>query len=240
MASSTTGEFRITPEGGTVDWTNPWGQHKYVDDIEAREDGGTPAFLQTIKTALCIRLKEEMGVDNILAREHELLDLIWDKLSAVPNIHILAGNHRDRMPVISFYIDDMHYNLGVRLLNDKFGIQSRGGCSCAGTYGHYLLHVNPEQSAEITDRINHGDYSTKPGWIRISLHPTLTNEEVRYIGDSIVELAVHHQEWGANYEVNYACGGAPTIESATDAELKQRMDLVFSMPLVQEESAIME
>ena len=35
------------PGGGTVAWTNPWGEHKYIDDIELREDGGTPAFLQT-------------------------------------------------------------------------------------------------------------------------------------------------------------------------------------------------
>jgi len=77
-----------TPGGGTVDWTNPWGEHKYIDDIESREDGGTPAFLQTIKAALAIKLKEEMGVENILAREEVLLEKLWTGLSEIPNLHI--------------------------------------------------------------------------------------------------------------------------------------------------------
>src|SRR5262249_24777854 len=142
------------PGGGTVDWTNPWGGHKYVDDIEAREDGGTPGFTQTIRTALCIRLKESMGVENIRRRDQELLEMLWTGLAKVPGLHILADQHRDRLGIISFYIDGLHYNLAVRLLNDRYGIQARGGCSCAGTYGHYLLHVTPEHSKSITERID--------------------------------------------------------------------------------------
>ena len=211
------------PGGGTVDWTNPWGQHKYLDDIEAREDGGTPAFLQTIKTAMCIRLKEEMDPVKIQERERQLLDIIWDKLCAIPNLHILADQHRDRLPVISFYIDDLHYNLGVRLLNDRFGIQSRGGCSCAGTYGHYLLHVDQAKSKSITDLINKGDYSTKPGWIRISLHPTLTDEEVRFIGNSIAELAKKHHEWSLSYHLDPSCRGITGSLDNRDKELKEQI-----------------
>lgn len=71
------------PGGGTVDWTNPWGEHKYLESIEAREDGGTPAFLQTIRTALCVQLKDQMGIENILEREHEQLDIIWKVLDQV-------------------------------------------------------------------------------------------------------------------------------------------------------------
>ena len=80
----------VNPGGGTVDWTNPWGEHKYFDDIEVREDGGTPAFLQTIKAAMCITLKEEMGVEKILEREHHLLNILWDLIFPLPNLHILA------------------------------------------------------------------------------------------------------------------------------------------------------
>ena len=97
------------PGGGTVDWTNPWGEHKYVDDIEAREDGGTPAFLQTIKTALCMQLKEKMGVQNILDREHELHKIVWSKFSELENVHVLAKNFPERLGVYSFYIDDLHF-----------------------------------------------------------------------------------------------------------------------------------
>jgi selenocysteine lyase/cysteine desulfurase len=187
------------PGGGTVDWTNPWGQHKYVDDVEAREDGGTPGFLQAIRTALAVQLKEQMGVTHILAREHELLDIVWPALSAVPGLHLLAADRPDRLGVLSFYIEDLHYNLAVRLLNDRYGVQVRGGCSCAGTYGHYLLQVSHERSKSITDKISAGILCDKPGWVRLSLHPTMTDAEARFIVDAIRELAVRHREWGADY-----------------------------------------
>lgn len=190
------------PGGGTVSWTNPWGGHKYIDNIEDREDGGTPGFLQVIKTALAIQLKEEMGVKNILDREHELVDYIFSELSIVDNLHILAGQHQNRLGVISFYIDDLHYNLGVKLLNDHFGIQTRGGCSCAGTYGHYLLHVDQETSHDLVCQITSGDLIKKPGWIRMSIHPTTTTEEIQWVCDSIKALAENHQEWGREYHYN--------------------------------------
>jgi len=188
------------PGGGTVSWTNPWGEHKYIDNIEDREDGGTPGFLQTIKTALSIKLKEQMGVANILEREHELVDTIFKKLQTISNINILAGQHQDRLGVISFYIDDLHYNLGVKLLNDRFGIQTRGGCSCAGTYGHFLLHVDQQTSKELTDEISIGDLVRKPGWIRMSIHPTTTTEEMDYVCESIIALANNHKDWAKDYE----------------------------------------
>lgn len=187
------------PGGGTVDWTNPWGEHKYVDDVEAREDGGTPGFLQAIRTALAIQLKEQMGVDRILAREHELLGIVWPALSAIPGLHLLAADQPDRLGVLSFYIEDLHYNLAVRLLNDRYGIQVRGGCSCAGTYGHYLLQVSYERSKSITDKINAGILCDKPGWVRLSLHPTMTDAEARFIVAAIGELAAQHRAWAADY-----------------------------------------
>ena len=192
------------PGGGTVSWTNPWGEHKYIDNIEDREDGGTPGFLQTIKTALSIKLKEQMGVKNMLDREHELVDIIFKHLVNVEDINILAAQHKDRLGVISFYIDDLHFNLGVKLLNDRFGIQTRGGCSCAGTYGHFLLHVDQETSNELTNEISIGDLVRKPGWIRMSIHPTTTNAEIEFVCDSIIEFAKNHEEWAKDYEY-YKC-----------------------------------
>ena len=187
------------PGGGTVDWTNPWGEHKYVDDIEAREDGGTPPFLQTIKAALCMKLKEEMGVENILRREKEQMKALWNMLIDIPGLHILAQNTPERLGVISFYIDGLHFNLAVRLLNDRFGIQVRGGCSCAGTYGHYLLQISQELSREMTAKISAGDLSIKPGWIRLSIHPTMTDAEIFYIGNAIWELSHSYPEWSKDY-----------------------------------------
>jgi hypothetical protein len=87
----------------------------------------------------------------------------------------------------------------VKLLNDRYGIQTRGGCSCAGTYGHYLLNVSQEQSRIITEKINAGDLTMKPGWIRLSLHPVLSNEEVNFIAAALKEVALHHKEWSQDY-----------------------------------------
>jgi len=190
------------PGGGTVDWTNPWGKHKYISNIEAREDGGTPGFLQTIKTALCIKLKNEMGVENILKREEELLEILFQEIEKIPQIHLLANNIKERLGIISFYAEEIHYNLFVKLLNDRYGIQMRGGCSCAGTYGHYLLHVDPTRSQRITEKINQGDLSEKPGWVRLSLHPTMTNEELYYILNAIKEVVKNYKEWAKEY--NYS------------------------------------
>ncbi|RZJ68227.1 MAG: aminotransferase class V-fold PLP-dependent enzyme [Flavobacterium sp.] len=190
------------PGGGTVSWTNPWGEHKYIENIEEREDGGTPGFLQTIKAALAINLKEEMGVDNILKREHEIVEYVFSELGDIENLNILAGQHQKRLGVISFYIDKLHFNLGVKMLNDRFGIQTRGGCSCAGTYGHYLLHVDQATSHYLTDKITLGELLEKPGWIRMSIHPTTTNDEIAFVCKSIRELAENHVEWTLEYSYN--------------------------------------
>jgi len=191
------------PGGGTVDWTNPWGQYKYIDNIEQREDGGTPGFLETIRAALSIKLKEKMGVENIHNREKELVDLAFQKLEGIPGLNILAKNERNRIGAISFYIDNVHYNLLTKLLSDRFGVQVRGGCVCAGTYGHFLLSVTKEQSAEITCLINSGDLSKKPGWVRWSIHPTTTDKEVEFIADAIKQISINYKEWSKDY--HYHC-----------------------------------
>ncbi len=187
------------PGGGTVDWTNPWGQYKFVSNIEAREDGGTPAFLQTIKAALCVQLKEEMGVENIRKREEELIKIVFDELRKIHGLQILADNIEERLGAISFYVKGIHYNLIVKLLNDRYGIQTRGGCSCAGTYGHYLLHVTPGKSKHITDKINVGDLSEKPGWVRMSIHPTMKNDEIFFITNAVKEIVENISEWKKYY-----------------------------------------
>jgi selenocysteine lyase/cysteine desulfurase len=188
------------PGGGTVDWTNPWGEYKYIDDIEIREDGGTPGFLQAFRIALAIDLKNRMGVENIRKREEEMLDILFPALKAVPGVHILAEEHASRLGSISFYIDGLHYNLLVSLLNDKYGIQVRGGCACAGTYGHYLLDVSYEKSRNITDKITHGDLSEKPGWVRMSVHPTMSNQELYYILDAISDIAANFLVYSKDYQ----------------------------------------
>ncbi|RXM48401.1 aminotransferase class V-fold PLP-dependent enzyme [Flavobacterium sp. YO12] len=188
------------PGGGTVSYTNPWGDRDYIDDIETREDGGTPGFLQTIKTAMAVKLKEQMGTANILKREHELNSIIFERLSKIDNLQILAPKNTERLGVFSFYIENVHYNLVVKLLNDRFGIQTRGGCSCAGTYGHYLLNVDVSLSKSIEEKILGGCLAERPGWIRMSIHPTMTNKEIEFICDAIALVAHNAVHWGEAYK----------------------------------------
>ena len=190
------------PGGGTVTYTNPWGDHRYIEDIELREDGGTPGFLQTLKIALAVQLKEKMDPQKILEREHELNTYIFSQLKEINNLHLLAEEHQDRLGIFSFYIDDLHYNLGVRLLNDKFGIQTRGGCSCAGTYGHFLLHIDINSSEDYKHKIEDGCLIERPGWIRMSIHPTIRNDEVQYICKSIQSLCKNFKDWVGDYNYN--------------------------------------
>ena len=185
--------------GGTVSYTNPWGDHDYFDDIETRVDGGTPAFLQTIRIALAVQLKEQMGTDYIKAREDEMNIKVFQTLEAIPNLKILAPNHKKRLSIFSFYVEGVHFNLVVKLLNDRYGIQTRGGCSCAGTYGHFLLNVDQQTSYAIKNQILEGCSTEKPGWVRLSLHPTTTNKELDFICNALKELCHHIDEWSKDY-----------------------------------------
>ncbi|MEI6614693.1 MAG: aminotransferase class V-fold PLP-dependent enzyme, partial [Chrysiogenales bacterium] len=164
-----------------------------------REDGGTPGYLQAIRAALAVLLKEHMGIEHILCREEALKNIFLEKLCLHPQIEVLEAGQSNRLGIISFYSLQRHHNLIVQLLNDRFGIQSRGGCSCAGTYGHILLNVKREQSQHITEMINHGDLSEKPGWVRISLHPTMTEEEVTTIAESVHTVLDNYGRWQQDY-----------------------------------------
>ena len=215
------------PGGGTVEWTNPWGKHKYIDNIEAREDGGTPAFLQTIKAAMCVQLKNEMGVENIKKREGEILDMIWAALEKIPKLHILAPEHKERLGIVAFYIDGLHHNLGVKMLNDKYGIQVRGGCSCAGTYGHYLFDLGEKESEAIIAKLDGGDCSMKPGWIRMSIHPTHSDGEIYFILEAIKQLALHHNEWSLHYDCDLSKNKIQPKDQSGFNAMKSHVDLAL-------------
>lgn len=172
------------PGGGTMLYSNPWKVHEYITDIEQREDGGTPPILQGIKAAMCIRLKEGMGVEKMRQREEELLRRLFGRLEKIPGVNILGAN-RQRLGVISFTVENVHYDSIVKILNDRFGIQARGGCSCAGTYGHVLLHIDEARSHGILNSLRAGDLGSKPGWVRLSIHPTMTDAEIDYITDAV-------------------------------------------------------
>jgi selenocysteine lyase/cysteine desulfurase len=186
------------PGGGVMLYSNPWKVHEYITDIQLREDGGTPPVLQGIKAGMCIRLKEEMGVENMLLREKEMVRHILQRLEQIPGLEIL-GSNRKRLGVISFIVQKAHYNLFVRILNDRYGIQARGGCSCAGTYGHVLLHIDEARSYDILNSLRAGEMRDKPGWIRLSVHPTMTDAGIDYILDAVENIVEHYPEWEKDY-----------------------------------------
>jgi selenocysteine lyase/cysteine desulfurase len=197
-------DFPDNPGGGNVKSTNPWGEYHYSDNIEVREDGGTPGFLQVIRTALSLKLKDQMGVENIHKREKELLDICYAEFQKIPGLSILGDIETDRIGCVSFLIDDIHYNLIVRLLNDRFGIQVRGGWSCASTYAHYLFDIDKTKSKEITNELLQKNQTNKPGWVRLSLHPIMTNEELLFICEAIQQVVENHKEWQKEYQHNSA------------------------------------
>ncbi|MBW1654998.1 aminotransferase class V-fold PLP-dependent enzyme [Flavobacterium quisquiliarum] len=194
--------FPDNPGGGNVKCTNPWGEYHYSDAIEVKEDGGTPGFLQVMRTALCLELKDKMGVEKMKNRETELLHLCFSELQKIKGLIILGDLETERIGCVSFTIENIHYNLMVRLLNDRFGIQVRGGWSCASTYAHYLLNIDEEKSAAITNGILQKNLTEKPGWVRVSLHPTMKNEEFLFICNSVKEVVINIEEWQKDYQYN--------------------------------------
>lgn len=216
------GRIPDEPGGGTVAWVNPWGGRRYTNEIEMREDGGTPGFLQAFRTALCVKLKDQMNGNGhfMVIREHELCQQLMNGLRNIPECSLLAGHHTERHGIVSFTLRDIHYNLAVQLLNDRFGIQARGGCSCAGPYGHYLLELGWAQSAQIAEAITVGDQSLRPGWIRISLHPIMTNQEVERIVSAVRSIVNHIQQWKQDYFYDSSTNSWTHIYNEDPAEAK--------------------
>lgn len=191
------------PGGGNVRWTDPWGGYGYTGDIEAQEDGGTPAFLQTIKASMAISLKEKMDTGQMKMREKELLKLGLERLREIGSIRILADHYAgERIGVLAFNVPGLHYNLVVRILNDRYGIQARGGWSCASTYAHWLYDIDKNESGKIMTEINDYNSTHKPGWVRLSLHPTMTNKELEYCAGAIKEISINGSEWAKGFVYN--------------------------------------
>lgn len=144
------------PGGGTVTFVNP-NDHRYIDDIEIREEGGTPAIVESIRAGLVFQLKRAVGLDRIRELEESFIARAIDSWRENPNIKLLGNPEAERLSIVSFVVNHgdryLHHNYVVALLNDLFGIQSRGGCSCAGPYGHRLLDIDLDTSIEFEREI---------------------------------------------------------------------------------------
>jgi selenocysteine lyase/cysteine desulfurase len=183
------------PGGGTVDYVNPT-EHRYVSDLQRREEGGTPAIVESIRAGLVFGLKQAVGTTVIRAREEFFLRRAISSWRANPAIEILGNLDAERLSIVSFVIRRpggryLHHNVVVALLNDLFGIQSRGGCSCAGPYGHRLLGIDIERSHRFEAEIVAGCEGIKPGWVRVSFNYFISLAVLDYIVAAVHQVATY-------------------------------------------------
>jgi selenocysteine lyase/cysteine desulfurase len=196
--------------GGTVAYVNP-DEHVYLDDPEHREEAGTPAIVESIRAGLVFQLKDAVGVDTIRAHEEDFLRRAVEAWHAHPAIEVLGNLDAERLSIVSFVIRRpegryLHHNFVVALLNDLFGIQSRGGCSCAGPYGHRLLGIDIERSHEFEREITRGCEGIKPGWVRINFNYFLSEPVFEYIVRAVGLVADHGAAMLTDYAFDPASG----------------------------------
>jgi selenocysteine lyase/cysteine desulfurase len=204
-----TNRVPAVPGGGTVAYVNP-DEHRYLDDIERREEGGTPSIIGAIRAGLAFALKEAVGSETIREREESFIRRAIESWSANPNIQILGNPESDRLSIVSFVIRHgerrLHHNFVVALLNDLFGIQSRGGCSCAGPYGHRLLGIDIETSREYEREIARGCEGIKPGWVRVNFNYFISEGVFQFILRSIHLVAEHGWRMVPEYDFDPMTG----------------------------------
>jgi len=176
------------PGGGTVQYVNPV-EHVYLPEIEHREEGGTPAIVESIRAGLVFQLKATVGTAAIRERESAFITRALARWEENPDIEILGSHEADRLSIVSFVVRHdgryLHHNFVVAVLNDLFGIQSRGGCSCAGPYGHRLLGIDLETSHEFEREIARGCEGIKPGWVRVNFNYFISEAVFSFILDAV-------------------------------------------------------
>ena len=210
-----TNRVPVVPGGGTVAYVNPL-EHLYLDDPAHREEGGTPAIVESIRAGLVFQLKSAVGVPTIRAREDALLHRAVNAWRSNSAIEILGNLDAERLSIISFVVRRpaseghpltyLHHNYVVALLNDLFGIQSRGGCSCAGPYGHRLLGIDIERSHEFEREIAHGCEGIKPGWVRINFNYFISEAVLDYVVAAVDLVAEHGWRLLPDYRFDPATG----------------------------------
>jgi selenocysteine lyase/cysteine desulfurase len=191
-----TNRVPVVPGGGTVAYVNP-DEHRYLSDPAQREEGGTPAIVEAIRAGLVFQLQQAVGLEVIREHEEYYLRRAVQAWMQEPAIEILGNLDSLRLSIVSFVVRGsgagryLHHNFVVALLNDLFGIQSRGGCSCAGPYGHRLLGIDIERSHEFEREITGGCEGIKPGWVRVNFNYFISEPVFDYIVEAVRLVARH-------------------------------------------------
>lgn len=198
-----------TSGGGTVTFVSPT-THRFLSDIEMREDAGTPGILQKMRAAMAFRVKERVGVERIEAIERDYVQRAIERLRATPGIEILGNLDAPRLAIVSFLVRTgeryLHPRFVVRLLSDLFGIQARAGCSCAGPYGHALLHLDPVTSDAYLRAVEAGYEGVRPGWSRVNFHWLVDEDEFAFLLDAIAFVAAHGAAFVPLYRFDWRSG----------------------------------
>lgn len=198
-----------TPGGGTVIYVSP-DDHRYLDDAAHREEGGTPAIIESIRAGLVFQLKQAVGEEVIRAREEDFLSRAITAWSHNPNIEILGNPKAERLSIVSFVIRNgaryLHFDFVVALLNDLFGIQARGGCSCAGPYGHRLLGIDADKSRQFEQMIEKGCEILKPGWVRVNFNYFISETVFQYVVDAVDRIGRYGWKFLPDYRFDAATG----------------------------------
>lgn len=182
------------PGGGTVAYVSPQ-DHHYINNAERSEEGGTPAIVESIRAGLAFKLQQTVGTDTIERLEHNFVQRALARWSAHTNVEVLGNTTAPRLSIVSLRIKhhekDLHYSFIVALLNDLFGIQARGGCSCAGPYGHALLDMDMAYSKALETQILKGQMLLRPGWVRLNFNYFIDEATFEYLLRA-VELVAEH------------------------------------------------
>jgi selenocysteine lyase/cysteine desulfurase len=187
-----TNRVPTVPGGGTVVYVNAH-EHRYIDDPEQREEGGTPAIIESIRAGLVFQLKGAVGRNIIRARESHFIRRAIVAWEEDPHLEVLGNRHSERLSIVSFVVKHtgkhLHHNFVVALLNDLFGIQARGGCSCAGPYGHRLLGIDLDRSHQFERQISRGCEGIKPGWVRVNFNYFIDERVFAYLVEAVKLIA---------------------------------------------------
>ncbi len=192
------------PGGGTVAFVSPW-QHDYLDDLEAREEAGTPNIIGDIRAGLAFLVKEAAGTAQIAVRERAFNKAALARWRNNPHLTLLGVDKAHRLPIYSFLVSDKAGNvvepqLFTRMLSDLYGIQSRGGCACAGPYGHRLLGIDKARSEAIHAALERGEMVHKPGWVRLNFSYLMEDATADYIIVAVDTLAREADKWAPFYD----------------------------------------